>query len=176
MSASRLRRALWTLALFAPLVAASDPGIEVLHRERSLYRNIFVYEEDGLRCMSFSRTTVARQSCVSLADPAKLVFNYARMMMAALYLNPAPQRILILGLGGGTLPSAFQRLFPAAAIDAVEIDPAVVRVARKYFGFEEAPKTRVFEEDGRVFVKRMQRTNAQYDLIVLDAFDHQYIP
>src|SRR5204862_4390318 len=137
-----------------PLAAATDPGIEVLHRERSLYRNIFVYEEDGLRCMSFGRTTVARQSCVSLGEPAKLVFNYARMVMAALYLNPTPQRILILGLGGGTLPSAFQRLFPAAAIDAVEIDPAVVRVARKYFGFEEAPKTRVFEEDGRVLVKR----------------------
>ena len=176
MSVSPLKRFIWALALAAPLAAATDPGIEVLHRERSLYRNIFVYEEDGLRCMSFSRTTVARQSCVSLGEPAKLVFNYARMMMAALYLNPAPQRILILGLGGGTLPSAFQRLFPSAAIDAVEIDPAVVRVARKFFAFEPGPDTRVFEEDGRVFVKRMQRKGAQYDLIVLDAFDHEYIP
>jgi spermidine synthase len=176
MSVSPLKRLVGALALVAPLAAATDPGIEVLHRERSLYRNIFVYEEDGLRCMSFTRTTVARQSCVSLGEPGKLVFNYARMMMAALYLNPAPQRILILGLGGGTLPSAFQRLFPSAAIDSVEIDPAVIRVARKFFAFEPGPDTRVFEEDGRVFVKRMQRKGAQYDLIVLDAFDHEYIP
>ena len=176
MSVSPLKRLLWVLAFVAPLAAATDPGIEVLHRERSLYRSIFVYEEDGLRCMSFSRTTTARQSCVSLAEPGKLVFNYARMMMAALYLNPAPQRILILGLGGGTLPTAFQRLFPSAAIDAVEIDSAVVRVARKFFAFEPGPDTRVFEEDGRVFVKRMQRKSAKYDLIVLDAFDHEYIP
>ena len=157
-------------------VAAADDGIEVLHRERSLYRNIVVYEEDGLRCMAFGRTTTTRQSCTALAEPNRLVFNYARMVMAALYLNPAPRRILILGLGGGTLPSAFQRLVPAAAIDAVEIDPAVARVARKYFAFAPGPATRVFEEDGRVFVKRMQRENAKYDLIVLDAFDHEYIP
>jgi len=176
MSVSPLKRLVWVLALAAPLAAATDPGIEVLHRERSLYRNIFVYEEGGLRCMSFSRTTTARQSCVSLAEPSKLVFNYARMMMAAFYLNPAPQRILILGLGGGTLPSAFQRLYPSVAIDAVEIDPAVVRVARKFFAFEPGPDGRVFEEDGRVFVKRMQRKGVQYDLIVLDAFDHEYIP
>src|SRR5436305_11103914 len=176
MSVSPLKRLLWVLAFVAPLAAATDPGIEVLHRERSLYRNIFVYEEDGLRCMSFGRTTVARQSCVSLAEPSKLVFNYARMMMAAFYLNPAPQRILILGLGGGTLPTAFQRLYPLAAIDAVEIDPAVVRVARKFFAFAPGPDTHVFEEDGRVFVKRMQRKGVQYDLIVLDAFDHEYIP
>src|SRR5437763_12929871 len=175
MRARRISAWLCAVSVAASAVAAAS-GIEVLHQERSLYRNIFIYEEDGLRCMSFGRTTVARQSCVSLAEPTKLVFNSARMVIAALYLNPTPQRILILGLGGGPLPSAFQRLFPDAAIDAVEIDPAVVRVARKYFGFEQAPKTRVFEEDGRVFVKRMQRTNAQYDLIVLDAFDHEYIP
>jgi spermidine synthase len=176
MSVSPLKRLVWGLALAAPLAAAIDPGIEVLHRERSLYRNIFVYEEGGLRCMSFSRTTTARQSCLSLTEPTTLVFNYARMMMAAFYLNPAPERILILGLGGGTLPSTFQRLFPSAAIDAVEIDPAVVRVARKFFSFEPGPDTRVLEEDGRVFVKRMQRKGAQYDLIILDAFDHEYIP
>ena len=164
------------LALAAPLSAAQDPGIEVLHRERSLYRNIFVYEEDGLRCMSFGRTNVARQSCTSLAEPSKLVFNYARMVMAALYVNPNPKRILIVGVGGATLPSAFQRLLPSAAIDAVEIDGAVVRVAQRFFGFEPSAHTRIYEEDGRVFVKRMQRQGVKYDLIVLDAFDHQYIP
>ncbi|HEY3177277.1 MAG TPA: fused MFS/spermidine synthase [Casimicrobiaceae bacterium] len=176
MRASRFKRLVYALAVAAPLASATDPGIEVLHRERSLYRNIFVYEEDGLRCMAFTRTTMARQSCVILAEPTKLVFNYARMMMAALYLNPAPQRILILGVGGGTLPSALQRLFPSASIDAVEIDPAVVRVARRFFAFEPGRDTRVYEEDGRVFVKRMQRQGVMYNLIVLDAFDHEYIP
>ena len=113
---------------------------------------------------------------MSLSDRNRLVFDYTRMMMAALYLNPSPRRVLMIGLGGGTLPSTLQQMLPAATIDVVEIDPAVVRIARKYFGFVQGPHTVVFEEDGRVFVKRMQKQRMQYDLVLLDAFDHEYIP
>ncbi len=147
-----------------------------LHTERSLYRNIVVYEEGDVRCMKFGRHSVGRQTCMSLSNPDRLVFDYTRMMMAALYLNPAPKRVLIVGLGGGTLPSALRKILPEATIDAVEIDPAVVRVARKYFGFAPGGRVAVFEEDGRVFVKRMQKHRVQYDLVMLDAFDHEYIP
>jgi len=164
------------LAVGALLFGAPAAADDVLHRERSLYRNIVVYEEDGLRCMAFGRNMSARQSCVSLSDRGQLVFNYARMIMAALYLNPRPKRVLILGLGGGTLVTAFQTLLPEAAIDAAEIDPAVIRMAREYFDLDPAPYTRLYAEDGRVFVKRMQRRGVSYDLIVLDAFDHEYIP
>ena len=73
--------------------------------------------------------------------------------------------------------TAFQTLLPDAAIDAAEIDPAVVRMARKYFDLRSGDRTRgSTPEDGRVFVKRMQRRGVSYDLIVLDAFDHEYIP
>ena len=82
----------------------------------------------------------------------------------------------IIGLGGGTLPVALQRLLPDATIDIVEIDPAVVRVAERYFGFRKSDKVRVAEIDGRVFVKRAQREQRRYDLVMLDAFDHEYIP
>jgi len=157
-------------------LAATPAGAGELHTERSLYRNIVVYEDDGIRCMKFGRQATGRQSCMALADRDRLVFDYTRMMMAALYLNPAPRRVLIIGLGGGTLPSALQKILPDATIDTVEIDPAVVRVATKYFGFMPGRQTTVFEADGRVFVKRMQRQRVRYDLVLLDAFDHEYIP
>jgi spermidine synthase len=147
-----------------------------LHAERSLYRNIIVFEEDGVRCMKFGRQAAGRQTCQSLADRDALVFDYTRMMMAALYLNPSPQRILIIGLGGGTLPRTLQKILPTARIDAVEVDPAVVRVARNYFEFAPGRYTDVFEEDGRVFAKRMGKQRVRYDLVMLDAFDHEYIP
>ena len=38
------------------------------------------------------------------------------------------------------------------------------------------PRTEVFEEDGRVFAKRMGKQGIRYDLVMLDAFDHEYIP
>jgi spermidine synthase len=173
---SSIARIACALAAGGSLLGGPAAADEVLHRERSLYRNIIIYEDEGLRCMAFGRNLSARQSCVSLSDRGQLVFNYARMMMAALYLNPKPKRVLILGLGGGTLVTAFQTLLPDAAIDAAEIDPAVVRMAREYFDLDPAPYTRIYAEDGRVFVKRMQRRGVSYDLIVLDAFDHEYIP
>jgi spermidine synthase len=167
----------FVVALPAVLVfpAPMTQAVE-LHTERSLYRNIVVTEDDGVRCMKFGRSGGGRQTCQSVTDPDRMVFDYTKMMMAALYLNPSPQRILIIGLGGGTLPRALQKLFPGSKIDAVEIDPAVVRVAGKYFSFVPGPRTEVFEEDGRVFAKRMAKQGVRYDLVMLDAFDHEYIP
>ena len=176
VSAYWRKRFACALAAWAVLGATPADAYEVLHRERSLYRNIIIYEEEGLRCMAFGRNMNARQSCVTLTDRHALVFNYARMMMGALYLNPVPQRVLLVGLGGGTLVTALQTLLPGAPIDAVEIDAAVIQMARQYFDLDPGPYTRLYAEDGRVFVKRMQRQNVKYDLIVLDAFDHQYIP
>jgi len=148
----------------------------IIHTERSLYRNIIVYEDDGERCMRFTKLLSARQTCISLKSPDYLVFQYTKMMLGALCLQPEPDRILIIGLGGGTLPSTLSKILPKAKIDTVEIDPAVVRVAKKYFNFRISEKMNVFEEDGRVFVKRAMKKGMKYDLIILDAFDHDYIP
>jgi spermidine synthase len=97
-------------------------------------------------------------------------------MLGALYIQPEPDKILIIGLGGGILTSTLSRILPKAKIDTVEIDPAVVRVAQKYFNFRITPAASVSEEDGRVFVKRAIRKGEKYDLIMLDAFDQEYIP
>ncbi len=166
------------LALLASIIMTPSSTVaQVIHHEKSLYRNILVYEEDGQRCLSFSRKNeTARQTCQLLSNPNEFVFSYTRMMMGALYLNPNPRKILIVGLGGGVLPTALAKLFREAMIDVVEIDPAVVKVARQFFGFHPGQNVHVFEEDGRVFIKRAGKTDQRYDLIMLDAFDHEYIP
>lgn len=168
----------WLAALAAGMLMgnAAWAGATELYYAKSLYRNILVYEDDGVRCMKFGRNAPGRQSCIQLSDHDKLLFDYTKMLMAALYLNPEPKRILIVGLGGGTLPSALHKLFPACQIDAVEIDPAIVEVAKRFFYFSPTDKTHVYEEDGRVFVKRALRKELKYDLVMLDAFDHEYIP
>lgn len=166
------------LALFASFSAPPPAAaMTIIHTEKSLYRDIVIYEEDGERCMSFARRNeTSRQTCQSLEHPDQFIFVYTKMMMGALYLNPDPRKILIIGLGGGVLPTALARMFPAARIDIVEIDPAVVKVARQFFGFDPSQQVQMFEEDGRVFVKRAGKSGRQYDLIMLDAFDHEYIP
>ena len=98
------------------------------------------------------------------------------MMMAGLYLNPNPKKILIIGEGGGTIPTALQQMLPDTQIDLVELDGAVDRIAKRYFNFKPGPKMKVTIADGRVFVKRAIPQKPNYDMIMLDAFDADYIP
>jgi spermidine synthase len=164
------------LLLLAACGSSSQVG-NIVHQERSLYRDVFVAEAGGERCMYFRlRGNPGKQSCIDLGDPNLLVSEYSRLMMAGLYVVPQPRRILMIGLGGGVVPSVLQQLLPEARIDAVEIDPAVVRVAGSHFNFRPGPHTSVHEVDGRVFVKRQLAAGQRYDLVLLDAYDNEYIP
>ena len=96
--------------------------------------------------------------------------------MAGLLITPNPQSVLLIGMGGGTIPSVLAELYPTARLDVVEIDSAVVQVAREHFDFVDTPNMHVHTVDGRVFVKRAGLRQAQYDLVMLDAFNGDYIP
>jgi len=149
----------------------------VIHTEHSLYQNILMTESGNRLCMKFSlRENQRNQSCIDRSDPRKMVFGYTRMMMSGLLLNPQPNRILVVGMGGGTLPMALAELLPDSHIDIVEIDSAVVRLAQEYFGFVSGPRLRVVVQDARVYGKRAALRGERYDLILLDAFTADYIP
>ena len=170
------RSLLLATALWFALGTTADARTDI-HSERSLYRNIIVYEDDGVRCMIFNKRTRinARQTCMKIAAPDELVFNFTKMMLGALYLDPNPKDILIVGFGGGTLASALHKLVPDARIDAVEVDRAVIAVADKFFNVRPSERLAIHEADGRTFVKR-QIGKKTYDLVMLDAFDEDYIP
>ena len=169
----------WIATTFALVaLALSIPGYaKVLHEERSVYTRIIVEDERNLRCLKFTLVREnSRQTCMDRNNPQRLVFDYAKMTLSALLLKPDPERILIIGLGGGTLPMALRDILPSAVIDTVEIDEAVVRVAKRFFDFAEDDQNRVYVQDARVFGKRAALRGEQYDLIILDAFDGEYIP
>lgn len=173
-------RILLALGLAAIAVLTGRPAAAqetVLHQERSLYRNLYVVEEGGERCLTFrARRYAGRQSCMMTAAPERLVLDYTQMMLAGLYLHPKPARILVIGLGGATLPKALQSLVPSARIDVVELDAAVDRTSRRFFGFKPAATTRVVVSDARVFVKRRPKGAPGYDMVFVDAFEEDYIP
>jgi spermidine synthase len=84
-----------------------------------------------------------------------------------------PKRVLIVGLGGGTIPGFLHKHFPKMQIDVVDIDPVVVEAAKGYFGFREDATMRAYVEDGRQFIAR---SPGRYDIIFLDAFGSDNIP
>jgi len=180
-SPAPLRAPLTALVLAALLVLLVQPAppaaARIVHQENSLYSNIIIDKQGPVLCMQFSvRRDQRNQSCMNERKPREMVFVYARMMMTSLLLNPDPERMLTLGLGGGTLPMALDEILPEAEHDVVEIDPAVIRVAREYFGFAPSERVNVYAQDGRVFVKRAAHQGKRYDLIMLDAFNGEYIP
>lgn len=150
---------------------------KVIHSERSLYRNIIVDEKGNQRCLKFNtKSSKTNQSCIFKDDPQKLVFNYTKLVFSSLLMIDNPKSVLIIGLGGGTLSNTIHQLYPNAKIDNVEIDPAVINVAREYFGFFENEKIKTTAQDGRIFVKRSSIKKQKYDWIILDAFNGDYIP
>ena len=150
---------------------------QVIHQERSLYRNILVEDKGDLRCLKFNvKSTKTQQSCFLKSQPEQLVFNYTKLLMTSLLVMPDPKRILIIGLGGGTMSNTLAQLYPHSQIDNVEIDQAVIKVARDYFGFFENDNIKTYNQDGRIFIKRALLKKQQYDWIILDAFNGDYIP
>ena len=164
-------------AIILLLVSAGSYSDTVIHREKSLYRNIVVTEKAGKRCLVFSVKRQERnQPCVDINDPQHIVFAYVRMIFAGLLVNPEPTRGLMIGMGGGTISSVLTSIYPDLTMDLVEVDAAVVNVATDYFGFRKTPQIDVHVTDGRVFARRALRRKEKYDLIILDAFTGEYIP
>ncbi|HET9679363.1 MAG TPA: fused MFS/spermidine synthase [Gammaproteobacteria bacterium] len=153
---------------------------EIIFEKQSLYRNILVTDNGERICMRFTLPSAriqSLQSCQYKDNPNKLVFSYAKAVFAGLLIQPDPERILIAGLGGGSIPRVMHKLYPQAQIDVVEIDPAVVDVAARFFDFHEGDNIDVIERDARVFVKQMLlKGDIKYDYIILDAFNGEYIP
>jgi spermidine synthase len=177
MGKNNMRALTLVFALVVGFAAPAFAQRDLLHQERSLYRNLFVTQNGDERCMLFRYPVpTGRESCKLLHDPNKLIFDYTQMMLAGLYLNPKPKRILIIGEGGGTIPTALQEMLPDTQIDLVELDEAVDRIAKQYFDFKPGPKMKVTISDGRVYVKRAANEKPNYDIVMLDAFETDYIP
>lgn len=84
-----------------------------------------------------------------------------------LLLPPAKRRrVLILGLAAGSVAHVVRRLAPDAQIVGVELDPQVVRAARRFFGLDRLG-VRTVVEDARRF---LERRSGRFDLVVEDMF------
>ena len=55
------------------------------------------------------------------------------LLLSRIFLKNDAKNICVLGLGGGTAVHLFNHYFHPPLIDAVEINPTVAKVAKKYF-------------------------------------------
>ncbi len=177
--------AFWQLS-FVSVAAARGLG-HLIHQKNSLYHRIFVYRLGPVVTLQFNkRPAVQMQSQVDLNDLRRHMLEYTKLAFCGLLYKPQPQRMLVLGLGGGVIPREMHYYFPGLDIDVVEIDPEIPLIARQFFGFREDDKLSVHIADGRIFIKQQLRGSNElaevrdhvpkYDLVILDAFNSDYIP
>ena len=138
------------------------------------YNDVFITKRQNQLVMSFQvKGWDYTESVANLTDPDDLPLRYAQVMTIATIYPDAPKRILMLGLGGGSISTYLGRFLPEAAITTVEIDPGVITAAKTYFGLRETERMRYRAGDGRVFLNRSKES---YDLILLDAYRGGYVP
>ncbi len=155
--------------LTAPGVAATA-GLRMVFEKDSIYHRIRIYEDATSRYLRFDRSI---QGGMVLRDPLISVLRYPDYIHLAWLFTTEIKRMLVVGLGAGSIPKRFLWDYPALAVDSVELDPVVVDLAKQYFGVIEDRRHRIIVADGRQFVRR---TEATYDLIVMDAYFAEGIP
>ncbi len=155
----------------------SQPREVILLETESPYHYVRVVESGGIRRLQFRRSGQDfEESAINLRNPLDFPLHYYELMMAGFAHQPNPKRILFVGLGGGTLPRAIRHYYPTTQIDIIELDPVVVDAAKRFFGFAEDERTKVYVRDARVQIRQLVREGRKYDMVFLDAFRGGYIP
>ena len=143
--------------------AAGADRTEVFRRDSS-YHQIVVTDHPPYRTLHFDRQ---KQTRILIGNPLEGGLDYTDFFHFAPVVRPSIRKMLFIGVGGGTGPTRFAHDLPGVVIDAVEVDPVVIDVAKRYFGLEPGPRLRVWADDGRAFLRRSE---GGYDVIVIDAY------
>ncbi|MBI3371039.1 MAG: methyltransferase domain-containing protein [Betaproteobacteria bacterium] len=93
-----------------------------------------IVDENGYRYLMVQGDDSFIMSTMQFAEPDALVSRYTKNMMKLLVFKPHPRDMVLIGLGGGQQAKFVHGRMPDTRLVAVEIDPAMVRIAREYFG------------------------------------------
>jgi spermidine synthase len=130
------------------------------------YDRPFIVDSGSRRYLHFDLDAV--QSAMHLEYPDRLCLAYTRKMMTFLLFNHAPERILLLGLGGGSLAKFCYRRLPCSAVTAVEVNPDVIALREEFQIPADNDRFRVIRADGAAYVSELPPCK---DVILTDACD-----
>ena len=130
------------------------------------YPKPFVIDDGKSRYLYFNVRLM--QSEMSLKAPNDLAIRYTQKMMAFLLFQPRPKRIVLIGLGGGSLIKFCYHKMPGTQLTAVELDPDVIAFRDTFLLPPDDERLQVLEADGALF---LETTEKGIDALLVDAFD-----
>lgn len=164
------------LSLLLLLLLGSSVGLSALaarNREFRVVRGLFrgnshfgqlqVLDSRDGACRYYLNDNLIQNTYDPEAKQSESTFTYMLAGLARAYTTNIHDALCI-GLGIGIVPMEFAR--HGVRVDVVEINPAVVSVAKDFFDFQPA-KLRITIDDGRHFLNGCR---SKYDAVILDAF------
>lgn len=154
----------WFTENQSPNLRISCRVTEVLHREKTPYQEIAVYETP-----QWGRL-LTLDDVIMTTDRDEFVYH-EMMAHIPLCTHPAPRRVLVIGGGdGGVVREVLKH--PVEAVSLVEIDGRVIDVCREYFpaiscGLSD-PRVTILVDDG---IAHVARHRDAYDVIIVDSTD-----
>ena len=175
VSATRLERPIFWLGLAIVVAAAASAQQlatrtgQIEHDVVSAYSHIRVRKDASTRTLLFVRDNGEEvvESKVDLKRPQRLLVDYTQYMFLSYAHRPEQRKVLIVGLGGGGMIHFLKHHDPQVAVDVVEIDPAIVKVADQFFQVRSEGNVKIITADG---VDYLSTTTERYDVIYMDAF------
>lgn len=142
---------------------------KIIHRDHWNGRLIEIIENGDNRSLYFGGNVL--QSTMSISNPHRLALSYTRYMMATLmFMNP-PHRVLVVGVGAGSLIRFIHHHFQSCIVDGVDYSSHILKLARGYFNLPDSGVIKLHCSDGHDFLAG--RKDRAYDLILVDAFDQE---
>jgi spermidine synthase len=130
------------------------------------YPKPFVVDNGERRYLYFNVRLM--QSEMLLRTPNSLELRYTQKMMGFLLFQPRPKRVVLIGLGGGSLIKFCHQRLPGAQLTAVELDPDVIAWRDAFMLPPDGPRLEVLQADGADYLARVEKG---IDALLVDAFD-----
>ena len=106
-----------------------------------------------------------------LDDPDALANEYTRKMMGFLVFEGRPKKVLMIGLGGGSIAKYCHRHLLDTEFTAVEIDPDVIAMRPHFYVPPDDARFKVINADGADYVAQLAAAGEHSDVILVDAYD-----
>jgi len=128
---------------------------------------ISLSEEDGIRYLHFGSVWI--QGAMRVSAPYELELDYTRELFAGTLFRPQPKNITLLGLGAGSASKFAWKGWPKAKVVTVELNPAVIAVARSQFALPaESKRMRVICGDAQEVIAGAPQS---CDYLIVDLYD-----
>ncbi|MDR4516944.1 MAG: polyamine aminopropyltransferase [Nitrosomonas sp.] len=131
---------------------------------------VIISEQEGIRALHLNGTMV--QSAMRISAPNALELVYTQCMMGFLLFHPKPEKILMIGLGGGSLAKFIYHHMTDTWITTIENNPQVITAAFQFFELpDENERFEIITAEGNQYIAEHPETA---DIIMVDGFDDDY--